>query len=237
MPDKQEVRLEMMTRAEFQEARKGGHFQLAIIATGSIEQHLEHLTFGHDIASSTYIAERVARRLYPAVIVAAPIAIGISEHHMFAPGSLATKPGGWLAVVFDAVESMERHGVRKVLVLNGHGGNTTPAAAALPQWKMYFDREHPGSEVRVASYWDLVPQEFWKSVVESENVPGHAQEFETAFAMYAFPERLRQGPMARQEDREPVLATPEKGKIIVERIVDDVTQVCQDMMAGRSSGL
>ena len=35
-----------------------------------------------DIASSTYVAESVAKRLYPNVAVAVPMAVGISEHHM-----------------------------------------------------------------------------------------------------------------------------------------------------------
>ena len=114
-------RLEKLTRREFREARAAGHFDAAIIATGSIEQHLEHLAHEQDIASSSHIAEMVSERLHPNVVVAAPISIGISEHHMHSPGTLTAKPGPWLSVVFDAVDSLVRHGINKVLILNGHG--------------------------------------------------------------------------------------------------------------------
>ena len=65
-----EVRIEKLTRREFREALGRGEYQTAIVPTGAIEQHLEHLPMGHDIATSTGIAEEVARRLYPNVIVA-----------------------------------------------------------------------------------------------------------------------------------------------------------------------
>ncbi|MDP2948959.1 MAG: creatininase family protein [Chloroflexota bacterium] len=231
MPEQREVRLEHMTRGEFRRSLEAGQLRLAIIATGSIEQHLEHLTFGHDIAASVYVAERVAERLYPNVVVCAPVAIGISEHHMFAPGSLTVWPGTWLSVVFDAVESFARHGVKRVLVLNGHGGNQAPAQAALPQSKMRFEREYPGFEVRVHSYWDLVPKDFWDRVLDTKHVPGHAQEMETAFALYAFPDSVRRDALVSQEDKEPSYATREKGRLIVEALVDAVSKTAQEMLA------
>ena len=70
-----EIRLERLTRREFRQALDDGHFQVAILATGSIEQHNEHLALGQDIFSSTHVAELAARQLYPDVIVAVPISI------------------------------------------------------------------------------------------------------------------------------------------------------------------
>ena len=63
-------------------------FDVAVVATGSIEQHLEHLAFEQDIASSTRIAEMAAERLYPQVVLAVPINVGIAEHHMHSVGTL-----------------------------------------------------------------------------------------------------------------------------------------------------
>ena len=57
-----EFRLQKFTRREFREARAAGKFDVAIVATGSIEQHLEHLAFEQDIASSTRVAELTAER-------------------------------------------------------------------------------------------------------------------------------------------------------------------------------
>jgi len=186
----------------------------------------------HDLASSTYIAERVARKLYPQVIVAVPIAVGISEHHMFAPGTLTAKPGSWLAVLFDAVESLVRHGIGKVLILNGHGGNVAPVQGAIDQWRRYLRRQYPGAEVRFHSYWDLIPPEFAGEVLETGRVPGHAQEFETAFALYAFPESVRRDAISDQEDQAPSHATTEKGKLLVEKTVEEVARLVEEMLVG-----
>ena len=81
-----------LTRREFREALAEGKFQTAIIPTGSIEQHLEHLAMEHDIRMATHVAEQAARQLYPQVIVTLPIRAGISEHHMRHQGTVSAKP-------------------------------------------------------------------------------------------------------------------------------------------------
>ena len=47
-----EVRIENLTRREFREALERGEYRTAIVPTGAIEQHLEHLPMGHDFGSS-----------------------------------------------------------------------------------------------------------------------------------------------------------------------------------------
>ena len=68
-------------------SREMGHFKSAILLISNIEQHLEQLVLSQEIAGSTYIAEHASDALYPNVAVAAPISIGISEHHMFSPSA------------------------------------------------------------------------------------------------------------------------------------------------------
>ena len=157
-----EFRLQKFTRREFRLAREAGRFDVAVVATGSIEQHLEHLAFEQDIASSTRIAEMAAERLYPQVVLAVPINVGIAEHHMHSVGTLTVKPSTWLAVVFDTVETLVRHGIRKVLILNGHGGNRRPIYGIMSQWQMYFDREHGDVDLRFHNYWDVLTHEIVK---------------------------------------------------------------------------
>ena len=254
-----EVRLERLTRREVRQALEQGHFSAAIIPTGSIEQHLEHMAMGQDIASSTYVAERAAERLYPNVLVAVPVSIGLSEHHMLFPGTLSARTGSWLAVVFDAVESLMRHGVKKVLLLNGHGGNRLALDAALLQWRLqlvrtygtpltdteteglsaytdYVDallkRPNTGVDLRYHSYWDLVPKEFAHKVLDLEQYPGHAQEFETAFALYAFPESVRSEAIPANEDPSAASATAEKGRLLAEKAVEGVAALVEEMLAG-----
>ena len=232
MSESKEVRVERMTRREFRERLEAGEIRMAIIPTGSIEQHLEHMAMEHDIRSSTHVAEQAARQLSPNVVVAVPLVIGISEHHMFAPGSLTAKPGGWLAVLFDAVESFVRHGVTNVLVLNGHGGNVAPMDGIINQWWRYFDRDHPGCNIQFHSYWDLIPTDFANDVLDTQVMPGHAQEFETAFALHVFPENVRLDVVGDQEDKEPIQATAEKGRLLVEKAITEVANLAQSMLDG-----
>ena len=253
------VRIEAYTRREFREALEAGSFRAAIIATGSIEQHLEHLALEQDIASSTYVAERAAEALYPNVAVVVPLSIGIAEHHMYFPGTMSAKPGSWLAVLFDAVESLVRHGIRRVLILNGHGGNVKPVGGVIDQWRLHLTsvygtpipgdaaeaihthsdytdallrRDETGVDLRFNSYWDLIPDEFANDVLDVGHHPGHAGEFETSFAMHAFPGNVRTGAMEHNREVETAAGTAEKGRALIDKAVEGTTALLEDMLAG-----
>ena len=253
------VRIEAYTRREFREALQAGSFRAAIIATGSIEQHLEHLAFEQDIASSTYVAEHAAEALYPNVAVVVPLSIGIAEHHMYFPGTMSAKPGSWLAVLFDAVESLVRHGIGRVLILNGHGGNVKPVQGVIDQWRMHLtsvygspisgdaaacihthsdytgalvQREEPGVDLRFNSYWDLIPDEFANDILDVGHHPGHAGEFETSFAMHAFPGNVRGDDIQYNLDAETAAGTAEKGRILIDKAVEGTTALLEEMLAG-----
>jgi creatinine amidohydrolase len=226
----QEVMLARMTRREFREAKDRGWFKTAIVATGSIEQHLEHLAMDYDISVASWVAEQAAKRLYPQVVVAVPINSGISEHHMMHPGTLTTKPGSWLSTVFDAVESLTRHGVQRVLILNGHGGNEAPVYGILLQWQLYFQSTDPDVNLQFYSYWNLCRAE--AEQISLTGVPGHATEYETSMAMALFPEKVRHDALYDQEDTLPLEATAEKGKRLSELAVTGVVDFLGGMIAG-----
>ncbi len=252
------VRLEKYTRREFREALRAGHFRAAVIATGSVEQHLEHLALEQDIASSAYVAERAAEALYPDVTVAAPMSIGIAEHHMGFPGTMSAKPGSWLAVLFDAVESLVRHGITRILILNGHGGNVNPVNGVIGQWRLHLtavygnpipanaaeeihshsdytnallQRDSPGLDLRFNSYWDLIPKEFADGVLDVGHHPGHAGEFETSFALRAFPDNVRADAIPHSRDPEPAAADPEKGRLLIDKAIQGAEALLKDMLA------
>lgn len=226
-----EVMLGRMTRREFREALGEGWFRAAIVATGSVEQHLEHLAMDYDISAAGWVAEQAAQRLYPQVAVAVPIAIGISEHHMMHKGTLTAKPGSWLGAVFDAVESLTRHGVRNVLILNGHGGNEAPVYGILRQWQLYFRSRDPGINVQFHSYWNLSRTE--AEEISLTGVPGHATEYETSMALALFPEKVRHAAMLNQEEKLPLEATAEKGARLAELAVARTVEYLEGMLAGQ----
>lgn len=232
MPD-QEVMLAKLTRREFRQAIAAGNFKTAIIGIASNEQHSEHLAMEHDLASVTYIAREAAKRLYPRVIVTVPMAVGISEHHMHHKGTISARPGEWLAVVFDVAESLVRHGVENVLIFNGHGGNTLPVMGVMDQWRYYLKHHFPGVNLQFYSYWDLISREFLLKHMKTDIIPGHAKEFETAIGLALFPENVRQDAMQDQADKDPLLATAEKGWLFVEEAIRQTVDYLKRMMEGR----
>ncbi len=229
----QEVMLAKLTRREFRQALESGNFSTAIVAIASNEQHLEHLAMEHDLASVTYIAREAAKRLYPQVIVTVPMAVGISEHHMIHKGTISARPGGWLAVLFDVVESLVRHGVKNVLIFNGHGGNSLPVMGVMDQWRYYLGSNAPGVNLQFCSYWELIPRDFLLQHMETDVIPGHAKEFETAIGLALFPENVRQDAMRDQADKDPLLATADRGRLYVEEAIRRTVDHLKAIMDGR----
>ncbi len=228
-----EIMLARLTRREFREALQAGKFQTAILATASNEQHSEHLPMDFDLIAVTHIARETAAALYPQVVVTVPMAVGISEHHMIHKGTISAKPGGWLAVVFDAVESLARHGIRNILILNGHGGNTAPIKASLDQWRLHFKLVDPGLNLHFVSYWDLIPLDFLHRHLKTRAIPGHAKEFETSIALALIPDEVRQNAMREHTDPDPLEATAEKGNLFVEEAIRRAVEFLEGMMSGR----
>jgi len=225
-----EVLLGKLTSAEFKSRLGEGGLHAAIIALGATEQHLEHLAMEHDIAMAQYIATEAAKRVYPAAVVVVPTTLGLSEHHMAHAGTLTAKPGGWHAIVFDAVDSLARAGLTNILLLNGHAGNETPMDGALRQWQMYFRNTAPEVNVQFESYWNLC-REFSEAHCEGA-VPGHAQEYETAMALYALPDNVRRAALDSGSDPSARLAMPEQGRELVEQAISGTVRFLSEMSAG-----
>jgi creatinine amidohydrolase len=222
-----EIWLPKLTRREFRERMRGGELSGCIIPVAATEQHLEHLAMEHDWRSVLHVSGEVARRLAPRVLVAPSMSIGISEHHMRHPGTLSAMPGSWLGVLHDTIRSMHDAGFKNILVLNGHGGNIAPCQGIWGQFAQRFE-----INLQFRSYWEFLPADLAKAHLKSGRFPGHAQEFETAFALAVFPENVRRASMEDQTDREPLQATAEAGRTLIAGIVEGVTQHLAAMLDG-----
>jgi len=198
-----------------------------IIPVAATEQHLEHLALEQDWSSVNVVADAVAVNLAPAVLVTPSMNIGVSEHHTTHPGTLSASPGNFLGILWDTVDSMKRSGFENILILNGHGGNVGPVEGS---WNQFLQRF--GINLHFSSYWDFVTQEFAQRHLKTKSWPGHAQEFETAFALAAFPENVRLDAMQDQKDKTPLEATAETGRILIDEIVKEVTAFVSRMISG-----
>jgi len=233
MASNHQVRLGKFTRREFRERMDSGELQACIIPISAIEQHLEHLEMEHDWRSVCHIAEAVAQRLAPRVVIAEGLMAGISEHHMNHPGTLTLSPGSFLSALSDMIDSMVRGGFTNILVLNGHGGNITPCQGIWDQFERRFQ-----VNLHFLPYWDVLTEDDGKELLDGGHrtlwdLPGHAQEFETSFALAVFPENVRTNIWKDQPDQKPSLATAEKGRVFIDRTVTRLVQYVQDMIDGK----
>lgn len=223
-----EVLLGKLTRREFRERMQRGELRACIITTAAVEQHLEHLAMEHDWRSVNHVAVAVAERLRPHVLVVQGLMAGISEHHMRHPGTVTLRPGSYLAVLYDQIDSMVRAGFKNVLVLNGHGGNVAPCRGI---WSQFLQLTE--INLHFLPYWDVLDRDEDRQLLTTGIIPGHAQEFETAFALANFPENVRRDVLTDQADMSPASATAQAGEALTKRVVDRVSEYVEAMIDGR----
>jgi creatinine amidohydrolase len=95
---------------------------VAVIATGSVEQHGGHLPLGTDAFAALSVAERVAERLDTVVASTGPV--GIAPYHLPWPGSLSLSPATLAAIVTDICGGLRSAGAERIIVVNWHEGNS-----------------------------------------------------------------------------------------------------------------
>ncbi|MGH8871641.1 MAG: creatininase family protein [Acidimicrobiia bacterium] len=155
--------------------------QVAILPTGSIEQHGPHMALETDIAVGEALAERLAEDLGELAVLCPRIDYGLSEHHMRFPGTITLRPETFSALVLDVVASLAQWGVRRVLVVNGHGGN-------IDALRLISRTARRDLGCLVASLmWAQVGADEISKRTSSESY-GHACEVETSVAMVLAPE-------------------------------------------------
>ena len=91
---------------------------VVIIPVGSTEQHGNHLPLGTDTMVAMMLAEDAAQQT--GVVVAPPLWFGWSPHHMVLPGTITIRPEILTELLYDVIQSLQAHGFRKFIVINGH---------------------------------------------------------------------------------------------------------------------
>ncbi len=98
---------------------------IAILPTAAVEQHGPHLPVGTDTIINTHLCRLLADRA-PADLdlrILPVMAVGKSNEHLWAPGTLTLSATTALAAWTEIGLSVARAGVRKIVILNSHGGN------------------------------------------------------------------------------------------------------------------
>lgn len=124
------VRWEFLTREEIR-SRIGGGAQTIFLVGGSIEQHGPHLPVVTDTAVGVAVSEKAAEVLGN-VLVAPPIAVGLSPEHRHFPGTLYISPELFLEIVKEYVENFVRNGMKNIVLISSHFGDSDPMRLMVP---------------------------------------------------------------------------------------------------------
>lgn len=166
---------------------KQEHYEVAVLPMGATEPHNLHLPYSMDTIEGDQIGERICEAAWERgarVILLPTVPYGTQTNQRAFPFAMNLNPSTLNRVISDLVESLVGQGIRKVVILNSHGGNefksvlrelygTTPAKLFLCNWYQIF-------------------QDVYREIfVEPDD---HAGEVETSLALALVPELVGRNP-------------------------------------------
>lgn len=159
-----------------------------VLPLGSTEQHA-YLSLSVDSILSERVSLEAAQPLGIPVFPVLPY--GITPYFRAYPGSITLRVDTYLKVVADILDGLYEHGFRRMLLVNGHGGNS-PAQGFVGEWLA----QHPQAQVVFHNWWNA--PRTWQAVQEIDPIASHASWMEnfpwTRLAQVAMPQQAK--PMA-----------------------------------------
>jgi len=241
-----EFRLAQLRRPQLMESA----WEVALLPIGSTEPHAQHLVYGTDTFQVERFAERVAaeanqRGARCLLLPTMPFSCNVNLHEC--AWAMDLQPRTLIDFVTDVVASVVRQGVKKIVILNGHGGNEAALQAGLREM-------HPRFDAFIAlSQWYSVAGDVEAEVMETSE-RGHACEMETSSMLYLHPEGVDMSAAEPTHVRktffsnralqfvspwhaltrntgigDPTKATAEKGQRILEVAIERVATALKDL--------
>lgn len=236
---------------------KARAYQAAVLPIGACEVHGLHLPYGTDALMVAEVARRAAERAVDRgadVLVLPTIPFGCDQNLISFPYTVSVQPTTLIKIFDDLIGSLARHGVRKFLLLNGHGGNT----GALEAVSRELYGRHEAFIARL-DFW-MVAKDVVEAVRETTEIE-HADEIETSMALALFPELVNMkvaepsptnpsrlqllqkygGRFSRPWELytqrggtgDPTKATPEKGEKIIAATVERLGDILVELVAAK----
>lgn len=240
------IRMEEMNWVDIKEAINAG-FKTVVIGVGSTEQHGPHLPTQTDALIADVMVNLITRNLKNA-LQARTISVGCSEHHLPFSGTISLKKSTLKAIISDYIESLQRHGFEKIVIIPTHGGNFNPLKEAVEQ----AQEKYPN--IKILAFTDLLRfVEVQNKIAASLNVTveeagGHAGEAETSEVLFLAENLVKRdrfqpgylGILGKEEIEmlfekgmpsltdigvlgDPTKASKEHGKIYIEKMVEFLT--------------
>lgn len=220
-----------------------------IFPIAALEQHGGHLPVFTDSLLLGEIVRRSAERLGDGVMWAPLMWLGNSDHHLDFAGTLSAAPRVYLDLLNGLVENFIQHGFKRLVFINGHGGNDVPGKQAVFELRQRH-RARNDLLLLFATYWSLGGEPWKRAASIQQREMGHACEWETSMIMRIRPELVGDvsklqtvefgrgfSPASRgwiTKDRSapghigsPQLATKDKGETIFATFTDDVVSLIE----------
>ena len=140
----------------------------AVVPLGSTEQHA-YLSLGVDSILSERVAVEAAQPLGVPVFPA--LAYGVTPYFRSFPGTVSLRVDTYMRIVRDILDGLESSGFRRILLVNGHGGNSTVEALVI-EWMA----DHPHVQVKFHNWWNA--PKTWAKVQEIDPLGSHASWME-----------------------------------------------------------
>jgi creatinine amidohydrolase len=173
---------------------------LVILPVGVVEEHGAHLPLGLDSFAAEVYAEAAASHLEAQgyeVVIAPTISYGVARAALDFPGTLSLEPETLRSLVVDIGRSLARHGLNRLVILNGH--RDLSHMKALDEARELLVKEKTAQvlcvgftsdpELTVACYREGI-SELSRSLRPDRE--GHGGEWETSLALHAFPDLVKQ---------------------------------------------
>lgn len=160
---------------------KTNRYDVAVLPCGATEPHNLHLPYGTDLFEGTIVGEKICEEAWRRggkVVLLPTIPFGTETNMAALPLAINVNPSTLFAFVTDVVDSLIRSGVRKIVLLNSHGGN---------EFKPLL-RELAGNKdghVFLCNWYTALNDIYHEIFQEKED---HAGEMETSFGLAYFPD-------------------------------------------------
>ena len=170
-----------------------------IIPVAALEQHGLHMP----VFTDSMLLEAIVNRAYPSfqdhALVLPLTWLGNSHHHLDFPGTVSAEPRLWIDMLSGLVDNFITHGFKRIVVVNGHGGNDVPGRQALFEIRQRY-RERKDLLLVFATYWNLAPSVQEQITDLQQSDMGHACEWETSMILHLRPDLVNQ-----HQEAKPVL--------------------------------
>lgn len=144
------------------------HDDRTVLPLGSVEQHA-YLSLATDAILSERLATEAAEPL--GVPVFPVLAYGLTPYFSAFPGSITLRVSTYAALIKDVLDGIHRSGFRRIVIVNGHGGNA-PAGAVADEFML----DHPGTRIKFHNWWNAPMA--WAQVQAIDPIASHASWME-----------------------------------------------------------